>query len=227
MAVPESGGRTPFFYTPEGRLMQVEMALQAVGRGSTTLGMKTKEFALLSSQVKPTRSLLEPAEKVFVLDDHVGATGSGYIGDVNTLIDELRIAAQRHRLAYDTPVDVGTLSRGLSQHLHSFTMYAVRPFGASIILAGVDNLGIQLVQVDPSGTPFRGSGFAIGQYADEALEAVKNGYRPDLSLEDALALSTSAIESVNGGKSQVEHGIVRASTRRFEHLPPNGTPIGG
>ena len=224
MAASEMGGRMPFFYTPEGRLLQVEMALQAVSRGSTTLGLKTKGFAVVSSQVKPTRSLLEPAEKIFVIDEHVGATGSGYIGDVNTLVDEVRVAAQRHRLVYDTPIDVGTLSRGLSQYLHSFTMYTVRPFGASIIFAGADDLGIQLVQVDPSGTPFRGSGFAIGQYADEALEVVKNGYRPDLTLEEALALNTRAIESGNGGRSQIEHGVVRADTRRFERMPPaNGS----
>jgi len=224
MAASEMGGRMPFFYTPEGRLLQVEMALQAVGRGSTTLGLKTKGFAVVSSQVKPTRSLLEPAEKIFVIDEHVGATGSGYIGDVNTLVDEVRVAAQRHRLVYDTPIDVGTLSRGLSQYLHSFTMYTVRPFGASIIFAGADDLGIQLIQVDPSGTPFRGSGFAIGQYADEALEVVKNGYRPDLTLEEALALNTRAIESGNGGRSQIEHGVVRADTRRFERMPPaNGS----
>ena len=218
MAVPEQGARMPFFYSTEGRLIQVDYALQAVGRGSTTIGVRTKDFAVLSSQVKPTRSLLEPAEKIFVLDDHVGATGSGYIGDVNTLVDELRLAAQRHRLVYDTPIDVGTLSRGLSQYLHTFTMYTVRPFGASIILAGADELGIQLVQVYPSGTTFRGSGFAIGQYADEALDGNKKGYRPDLTLEQAIALNTQAIEGVNGGKSQIEHGVVRGDTKRFDRL---------
>src|SRR5207244_1247354 len=111
-----------------------------------------------------------PAEKVFVVDEHIGATGSGYIGDVTTLLDQLRVAAQRHRLVYDEPIDVGTLSRNLSEYLHEFTMYAVRPFGASVVIAGVDALGVQLIQVDPSGTTFKGSAFAIGQPADEALE---------------------------------------------------------
>src|SRR2546430_13778044 len=78
-------GRMPFFYNQEGRLVQVDYALQAVSRGSTTLGLKTKDFALLSSQVKPTRPLMEPAEKVFVVDEHIGATGSGYIGDVTKI----------------------------------------------------------------------------------------------------------------------------------------------
>ena len=218
MAVPEQGGRMPFFYNTEGRLVQVDYALQAVGRGSTTIGLKTKQFALISSQVKPTRSLLEPAEKIFEIDEHVGATGSGYIGDVNTLIDELRLTAQRHRLVYDTPIDVVTLLRGLSQYLHSFTMYTVRPFGASIVIAGVDELGVQLVQIDPSGTNFKGSGFAIGQYADEALETIKNGYRPDMTVEQAIALTTEAVEGVNGGRSQIEHGVVRKDTKKFERL---------
>src|SRR2546428_71205 len=90
-------GRMPFFYNQEGRLVQVDYALQAGSRGSTTLGLKTKDFALLSSQVKPTRPLMEPAEKGFVVDDHIGATGSGYIGDGTTLLDQARGAAPRHR----------------------------------------------------------------------------------------------------------------------------------
>jgi len=210
-------GRMPFFYNQEGRLVQVDYALQAVSRGSTTLGLKTKDFALLSSQVKPTRPLMEPAEKVFVVDEHIGATGSGYIGDVTTLLDQLRVAAQRHRLVYDEPIDVGTLSRNLSEYLHEFTMYAVRPFGASVVIAGVDALGVQLIQVDPSGTTFKGSAFAIGQSADEALDTIVKGYRPDIGVEQAIALSTQSIEGVNGGKTQIEHGVVTASAKRFEH----------
>ncbi len=219
-------GRMPYFYNTEGRLVQVDYALAAVGRGSTTLGIRTKEFALLASQGKPTRPLLEPAEKVYVIDEHVGATGSGYIGDVSTLVDQVRVTAQRHRLVYDVPIDVGTLARQLSEHLHSFTMYAVRPFGASIVLAGADELGIQLVQVDPSGTTFRGSGFAIGQHADEALDVIHKGYRPTLTLEEAVALATRAVEDVNGGKSQIEFGVVRADTRRFKQIALTETPAG-
>ena len=215
-------GRMPFFYNQDGRLVQVDYALQAVARGSTTVGLRTKDFAILSSQVKPTRPLLEPAEKIWVLDDHVGATGSGYIGDVTKLVDQLRVTAQRHRLVYDTPIDLGSLSRELSEYLHELTMYAVRPLGASVLLAGTDELGVQLVQVDPSGTTFKGSGFAIGQGADEALETLEEGYRPTMPFDEALALTTKAIEERNGGKGQIEHGVVRGSSRRFEHLGPEG-----
>jgi len=213
----EGQGRMPFFYSPEGRLLQVDYALQAVNRGSTTIGLKTKDFAVLSSHVKPTRNLLEPAEKVFVVDEHVGATGSGYIGDVNSLVDEIRVQAQRHRLVYDIPIDVGSLARHLGQYLHNFTLYTVRPFGASLILAGSDPLGVQLVQIDPSGTTFRGNGFAIGAGSDEALDVLTKGYRETLRLEEAIALNTKAIESLNGVGTAIEHGVITRETGKFVH----------
>lgn len=220
----ESQGRMPFFYSSEGRLLQVDYALQAVNRGSTTVGLKTKDFAVLSSHVKPTRSLLEPAEKVFVVDEHVGATGSGYIGDVTSLVDEIRVQAQRHRLVYDVPIDVGSLARHLGQYLHNFTLYTVRPLGASLILAGIDPLGVQLLEIDPSGTTFRGNGFAIGAGADEALDVLTKGYNDGLRVDDAIALNTRAIESLNGSGTAIEHGVITRETGKFNHLNGGKAP---
>src|SRR5438477_104518 len=162
-----------------------------------------KEFSLAEA-----RKLAEAAVRA--------AMGSGYVGDVTALLDHPRVAAQRHRLVSDEPIDGGTLSRNLSEYMHEFTMYAVRPFGASVVIAGVDALGVQLIQVDPSGTTFKGSAFAIGQSADEALDTIVKGYRPDIGVEQAIALSSQAIEGVNGGKTQIEHGVVTASAKRFQ-----------
>ena len=57
--------RYPYFYGPEGRLVLVDSALEAVNRGSTTIGIKTPSFAMISSHIKPTKALVEPAEKIF------------------------------------------------------------------------------------------------------------------------------------------------------------------
>jgi len=125
-----------------------------------------------SSHIKPTKPLVEPSEKIFTIDGHIGATGSGYIGDILQLIDEIQLAAQKHRLTYESPIDVNTLAKHLSSYLHNYTIYAVRPQAASIIIAGLDQTGVHLFQVDPSGTFFRGAGFAIGQYSDIALDLI-------------------------------------------------------
>src|SRR5574338_1067027 len=181
----ESQNRFPF-YGPQGRLVLVDSALEAVNRGSTTIGIKTAKFAIISSQIKPTHPLIEPSEKIFAIDHHIGATGAGYIGDILQLIDTLRLESQKHRLTYESPIDVDSLAKHLSSFLHNYTSYAVRPQAASMIIAGEDQTGIQLYQVDPSGTFFRGSGFAIGQASDAALDTITKGYNKNLSLDQAI-----------------------------------------
>ncbi|MDE1827384.1 hypothetical protein DYY67_0216 [Candidatus Nitrosotalea sp. TS] len=213
-----NSGRFPF-YGPQGRLVLVDSALEAVSRGSTTIGIRTPKFAILSSQIKPTHPLIEPSEKIFSIDYHVGATGSGYIGDILQLIDTLRLEAQKHKLTYESPIDTDSLAKHLSTYLHNYTTYAVRPQAASIILAGADETGVQMYQVDPSGTFFRGSGFAIGQAADMALDVVTKEYSADLTQQQAIDLSKKAIEKALGEKPIVETGIVLAGENTFHKIP--------
>jgi proteasome alpha subunit len=212
------GARYPYFYGPEGRLVLVDSALEAVRRGSTTIGIKTPSFALLASHIKPVRPLIDPAEKIFTIDGHIGATGSGYIGDILQLIEELRLEAQKHRLNFESPIDVGSLAKHLGSFLHNYTIYAVRPQAASVIVAGVDQTGVQLYQVDPSGTFMRGSGFAIGQSSDIALDVVQRDFSADMSVEQAVALSNKAIEKALGERPVVEAGVVTAHDRQFQKL---------
>lgn len=212
------GTKYPYFYGPEGRLVLVDSALEAVRRGSTTIGIKTPAFALLASHIKPVRPLIDPAEKIFTIDGHVGATGSGYIGDILQLIEELRMEAQKHRLNFESPIDVGSLAKHLGSFLHNYTIYAVRPQAASVIVAGVDQTGLQLYQVDPSGTFMRGSGFAIGQSSDIALDVVQRDYSADMSIEQAVALSNRAIEKALGERPVVEIGVVTAQEKQFQKL---------
>ena len=213
-----SNTRYPYYYGPEGRLLLVDSALEAVSRGSTTVGIKTPTFALISSHIKPTRPLVEPSEKIFAIDGHIGATGSGYIGDILQLIDEMRIAAQKYRLSYDSPIDIKSLARQLSSYLHDFTIYAVRPQAASMIIAGLDPTGVQLYQVDPSGTYFSGSGFAIGQYSETAIDVIQKEYTEEITIDKAVQLSDRAIEKALGEKPPVERGIVTVKMSKFEKM---------
>ena len=182
--------------------------MEAVNRGSTTIGIKTTEFALISSHIKPTLPLVDPNEKIFTIDKHIGATGSGYIADIEQLIEEIRLQSQKHRLSYESPIDIKSIAKHLSSYLHNYTIYAVRPQAASIIIAGVDENGIHLYQVDPGGTYLRGSGFAIGYSSDIAMDVIQKGYGKNMTPKEALELANSAIEKAIGEKPVVESGMV-------------------
>jgi proteasome alpha subunit len=203
-----NNSRYPSYYGQGGRLVLVDNALEAVNKGSTTIGLKTPEFALISSHIKPTLPLVDPNEKIFVIDKHIGATGAGYIADIEHLIEEIRLQAQKHRISYDSAIDIRSITKHLSTYLHNFTIYAVRPQAASIIIAGVDENGIHLYRVDPSGTYLKGGGFAIGYSSDLALDVLHKGYDTSMNIEQALKLSNEAIEKAIGEKPVVESGIV-------------------
>ena len=203
-----NNNRYPYYYGQGGRLVLVDNALEAVNKGSTTIGLKTPEFALISSHIKPTLPLVDPNEKIFVIDKHIGATGAGYIADIEHLIEEIRLQGQKHRISYDSSIDIRSITKHLSTYLHNYTIYAVRPQAASIIIAGVDENGIHLYRVDPSGTYLKGSGFAIGHSSDVALEVIQKGYDANMNIEQALKLSNEAIEKAIGEKPVVESGIV-------------------
>jgi proteasome alpha subunit len=196
------------YYGQGGRLVLVDSALEAVNRGSTTIGIKTPDFALISSHIKPTLPLVDPNEKIFTIDKHIGATGAGYIADIEQLIEEIRLQAQKHKISYESSIDIKSITKHLSTYLHNYTIYAVRPQAASIIIAGVDENGIQLYQVDPSGTYLKGSGFAIGYSSDVALDVIQKGYDKNMTVKQALELTDNAIEKVIGEKPVVQSGIV-------------------
>src|SRR6476659_643957 len=196
------------YYGQGGRLVLVDSAIEAVNRGSTTIGIKTPDFALISSHIKPTLPLVDPNEKIFTIDKHIGATGAGYIADIEQLIEEIRLQAQKHMLSYESSIDIRSITKHLSTYLHNYTIYAVRPQAASIIIAGVDENGIHLYRVDPSGTYLKGGGFAIGHASDVALDVIQKGYDTNMNIEQALKLSNEAIEKAIGEKPVVESGIV-------------------
>ena len=213
-----NNSRYPSYYGQGGRLVLVDNALEAVNKGSTTIGLKTPEFALISSHIKPTLPLVDPNEKIFVNDKHIGATGAGYIADIEHLIEEIRLQAQKHRISYDSAIDIRSITKHLSTYLHNYTIYAVRPQAASIIIAGVDEYGIHLYRVDPSGTYLKGGGFAIGYSSDLALDVLHKGYDTNMNIEQALKLSNEAIEKAIGEKPVVESGIV--TLKGFTKISP-------
>ena len=92
------------------------------------------------------------------------------------------------------------------------------PQAASVIIAGIDQMGMQLCQVDPSGTYFRGSGFVIGQSSDNALDVIQHAYSEDMIVEQAIVLSNNAIEKALGERPVVEIGVVKAQDGKFQKL---------
>ena len=192
--------RATTVFSPDGRLCQVEYAKKAVEKGTTAVGIVFKGGGILATD-KLIRSKLvnvKSIEKVFKIDEHVGAVASGLVADARKLVDHARITAQREKVIYGEPIPVETLTREVCDLKQSYTQYGgVRPFGVSLLILGADKTGVRLFETDPSGAFSEVYASAIGQGKKAAEEIFESEYSEGMSLEEAVKLAVKALNEVN------------------------------
>lgn len=190
-------------FSPEGRLFQVEYAIEAIKLGSTAIAVRTNEGVVMAVEKRVTSPLLEPSsiEKVAEVDDHIGVAMSGLTADARTLIDHARVEAQQHRFSYDEPMPLESCTQSLCDLALQFGEDGdeggmSRPFGVALLVCGWDQDGPVLFQTDPSGTYVRYEAKAIGSGSEGAQTALQEGYRKDLTLKEAEVLALSTLKQV-------------------------------
>ncbi len=194
-------------FSPDGRLYQVEYAIETVRRGTIAVGVKCKDGIVIAVEEKPRKlQISETAQKIFQIDDHVGVAAAGYIPDARSQVDNARFFSQSNKMIYDEPVEVETIAKHLADQCQQFTQYAgVRPFGVALILGGVVNKSPQLYLTDPSGTYISYDAIAIGANSDQVTDFLEKTYKNDLSLDDASALATAGIYLSSEDKEGTSH----------------------
>ena len=85
--------RGPNTFSPEGRLFQVEYAIEAIKLGSTAIGIQTSEGVILAVEKRITSPLMEPTsiEKIVEIDTHIACAFSGYLVTIQKLKLVLKI----------------------------------------------------------------------------------------------------------------------------------------
>jgi len=198
---------TPTMYSPDGRIYQVEYAIETVKRGTLSIGIKCKDGVLLAVEENPrVLQVANVTQKIFQVDKHIGVAAAGYIPDARVQVDSARFFSQSNKLTYDEDVEVETVAKHLADQCHQFTQYSgVRPYGVALIIAGVDLKGGSIYVTDPSGTFVSYAAVAIGAGSDEVTDFLEKNYKNEIMLEEGAALATAAInlktEKTDGGKN--------------------------
>ena len=157
-------------FSPDGRLLQVEYAKKTVKQGSTAIGMVCSDGVLLVTDKRIVDPLVvtEAIEKIFQIDEHIVATASGIISDARVLIERAQIKAQQHQVTYDSPIDVLSVVKNICDLKQMCTQSGgLRPFGVSILVAGIDVDGPKLFETDPTGIFFQYNAVVIGEGEQE------------------------------------------------------------
>ena len=189
-------------FSPEGRLFQVEYAIEAVRRGTTAIVCKNKNSVVFAVEKKASELQEQSlgSEKIFKIDDHIGVAIAGLTADARVLIDRARVQAQVNLLNYDEKISVKDCTLNICEYKQVFTQNAgVRPFGVSFLIAGIDNDDTpSLYLTDPSGAMWGYLAFAIGSSATEARVYLEEHYSEDISDEDLKLLPLRALKELMG-----------------------------
>jgi proteasome alpha subunit len=193
--------RASTMFSPEGRLLQVEYAKKTVKQGTATIGIVCKDGVVLVADKRIIDKLIvsDSVEKIAKIDDHIGAAASGMLSDGRILIEKAQVMAQQHRVTYDTPVDTLTIVKEVANVKQAFTQYGgARPFGVSILFAGVENNTPRLFMTDVTGIFFEYKATAIGEFELEIKEILDKDYKENLTIQDGLNLAVKALKKVLG-----------------------------
>ena len=213
-------------FSPDGRLFQVEYAREAVKRGTTTVGLKFKDGAILIIDKRITSPLIEPTsiEKIFKIDSYVGCATSGLVADARVLVDRARIEAQINKITYSEKIPVDVLVKKICDFKQNYTQYGgVRPFGTALLIAGVDEKGVHIYETDPSGAMMSYKAGSIGSGRATVMEIFEDKYKANMSMSSSIKLGLEALNSATeeGGlnKLGVEIGVVKKN-QPFNKMEP-------
>jgi proteasome alpha subunit len=198
--------RAATMFSPDGHILQVEYAEKTVRLGSASIGFSCVDGVVIISDKRVADNLIvaDSANKIFEVDNHVIGTAAGILSDARVLVERAQLIAQQHRVTYDTPVDVLSVIRDLADVKQQFTQHpGVRPFGVSVMIAGVDSKS-KLFVSDVTGNFFEYYASAIGENDEKIKELLRQKYKQGIKVEEAIKLGLEIFKEVKGKNFNVE-----------------------
>eukprot|EP00792_Barthelona_sp_PAP020_P006917 TRINITY_DN3083_c0_g1_i1.p1 TRINITY_DN3083_c0_g1~~TRINITY_DN3083_c0_g1_i1.p1 ORF type:complete len:259 (-),score=63.21 TRINITY_DN3083_c0_g1_i1:728-1453(-) len=220
-------------FSPEGDLHQVDYACQCSKQyGSATIGIKTKTHLILCALKKDIGSLAHSHQKIFKLNTHTACVGLGLTSDVRLLTNFLKSECRSHNYVYSEHIPTKKLIYSLASKVHSNTISAGnRPYGASILLGGVDFTGPHLYCVSASGDFYEYYAHAVGSrteasrtYLNAHLEVFEDANVNDLIQHAIVALEKSLPHDTQLKSDQIDlilcdkEGIVQYTPEQIDNF---------
>jgi len=176
-------------WSPQGRLFQVEYAMEAVKQGSACVGLKSKTHAVVCAVKRSSSELSSYQRKIFKIDDHIGIAIAGLTADARSLSKYMRTECMNHRYVYETSLPVQRIVTQLSDKSQIHTQrYGRRPYGVGLLVIGYDNKGTHLYETCPSGNFYAYKAQAIGSRAQSAKTYLEKHFEsfPDVTKEQLI-----------------------------------------
>lgn len=183
-------------WNPEGRLYQIEYAIEALKQGSACVGATSNTHVVLAGIKRSPSELASYQQKIFRIDDHMGIVISGLTADGRSLCKYMRSECLNHKFMYDSALQTERLVMDVAdKHQQATQSYVRRPYGIGLLVAGYDRTGPHLFQTDPSGNYFEYRAMAMGARSQSAKTYIEKHFTkfPTLTRDELIKETVKAL----------------------------------
>ena len=234
--------RASTVFSPDGRLFQVEYALQAIQMGGTAVAVTYPQgVVFVAYRNLPVSPLADAGsiEKSFAIDAGLGCVTAGLIADSRVLVEYLRVEAQKHRLLYGEVAPFTLLGQQLGTLLQQFTQFGgTRPFAVSLLLGGFSQGAPGLIELDPSGATIGWKAYAIGRNRRAVADVLEQKLSETRDEASAFTLAVQAVAegsptpfppealdvAILEPESELRHLSTQDVAQRVQGMPFIGSP---
>jgi proteasome beta subunit len=192
-----------------------------VFKGTTTVGVLCDGGIVLASESRATMGNFiasSTAKKIYQVDDLVGLTTAGVVGDAQSLVRMIQVEARLYRMQRGEPLTIKAITSLLSNILAARRYF---PFMVQLIIGGVDRYSPKIFSLDALGGQIEEKRIvSTGSGSPTAYGVLEALYKPGISIEDGTILAAKAIknamkrDSASGDKIE----LVRITKGKYEEV---------
>jgi len=163
--------------------------------GTTTLGLVCKDGVILGTEHRATMGTLiahTETQKLFRIDDHIGLTTAGLVGDAQSLARYITAEAELFKLKRDQPMTVKAAAT-LTANILSGSRYY--PYWVQLLLGGWDREGGHVYSLDAAGGSIPDKYCATGSGSPYAYGVLEDNFTDDMSSSQGVDIAIKALNA--------------------------------
>lgn len=195
--------------------------MDQIKKGTTTVGLICDDSVVLASEKRATMGSFiasKAARKIYQVDDRMGITTAGIVGDAQALVRLMSVEAKLFKIRRGEPMTVRAMATLLSNVMSSQRFY---PYIVQLLIGGIDRSGARIFSIDPFGGNTEEKEIAAtGSGSPIAYGVLEDRYSKDMPLENGIALAIQALHSAmkRDSASGEEMEVIVITKERYEEL---------
>lgn len=192
---------------------------EEVKKGTTTIGMVCKDGVVMATEMRATMGTLiahKTTQKLFKIDDNLGLTVAGVVGDAQTLARYITAEVELYKLKRSQQMTVRSAATLTSNILAGSRFY---PYYVGLILGGIDREGNHVYALDMVGGAIPDDFVTTGSGSPYVYGVLEDHYEKGLSVNDGLDLAVRSLHAAMRRDSASGDGYSVASITKDGFVP--------